>query len=116
MKHGNRIVETTTTVGTGTYDRGGALASYQTFAELGVGETCHYLCRAGDTWEIGLGTITSTGLERTQILDSSNAGVAINWPVGDKTLVQTLVGETIDSKASLVEADSIAFTNALIFG
>ena len=95
MKHGNRIVETTSTTGTGTYTRGGAVDGYQPFSELGVGETCHYLCKSGATWEIGLGTVTSTGLERTQILDSST-GAAIDWPVGDKTLIQTLIGETLD--------------------
>jgi len=48
MKHGNRIVETTTTTGTGTYTRAGAKAGYQAFDTLGVGETCPYLAKMGD--------------------------------------------------------------------
>jgi len=95
MKHGNRIVETTTTTGTGTYSRAGAVSGYQAFSELGVGETCHYLAKMGSVWEIGLGTITADGLERTTIIESSTGSV-IDWAAGEKTLVQTLLGQTID--------------------
>jgi len=95
MKHGNRIVETTTTTGTGTYTRAGAKTGFQSFMTLGVGETCHYLARMGDVWEIGLGTITSDGLERTQFVESST-GSEIDWDAGEKDLVQTLLGETVD--------------------
>lgn len=96
LVHGNRIAETTITEGTGTYTYGGAVAGYKKFVTLGGGNTCHYLCKSGDIWEIGLGTITATGLERTTLIESTNADAAVDWTAGEKTLVQVILGETID--------------------
>lgn len=84
----DRVKESTTTTGTGTYSLAGAYAGMQTFvAGIGSGNTVDY-CVTNDTdWEVGTGTITSGSpdtLARTTILASSNSGAAVNWGAGTK--------------------------------
>jgi hypothetical protein len=84
-----RVKETTTTTGTGTYTLAGAVAQYQAFSVIGNGNTCPYVCTDTNTdWEVGIGTYTAAGttLARTTILASSNAGAAVNWGAGTKTI------------------------------
>lgn len=87
--HAPMVRETSTTTGTGTYDLAGAATGFQTFV-AGVGATtCYYSATDGTDWEIGIGTVTDATpdtLARTTILESSNAGAAVNWGAGTKTL------------------------------
>lgn len=85
----DRVRETSTTTGTGSYALAGAVSGFRTFNNgVGVGNTCHYI--ATDTngnWELGVGTVaTSTTLARTQIIASSNSNAAVSWPAGTKTI------------------------------
>jgi hypothetical protein len=87
----DRVLETTTTTGTGTINLGGAKSGgYQTFvAGIGSTNTCHYCIvdAANNAWEVGLGTVTDATpdtLSRDTILDSSNAGAAVNFAAGTK--------------------------------
>ena len=75
----DRVQETTTTTGTGTYTLAGAKDGYQSFAAVGDGNTCYYAITSGTDWEVGIGTYTSSGttLSRDTILESSNSGSAI---------------------------------------
>lgn len=82
----DRVKETTTTEGTGTYTLAGAATGFQAFSAIGDGNTCYY-CATDDTdWEVGLGTYTASGttLARTTILASSNSGSAVSWGAGSK--------------------------------
>jgi len=78
----DRVKETTTTTGTGTITLAGAATGFQSFTSaLSDGDTTYYAIVEGETaWEVGLGTFTATGttLSRDTILESSNAGAAIN--------------------------------------
>lgn len=94
LVYADRVQESTTTTGTGTYDLGGALTGFQTFvAGIGNANTCFYTVTDGINWEVGLGTVTDAGtdtLARTSILASSNAGAAVNWGAGTKSAFCTI--------------------------
>jgi cytoskeletal protein CcmA (bactofilin family) len=89
----DRIKETTTTTGTGTYTLGGAVTGFETFtANLSNSDTTYYCCTDNTDFEVGLGTFTSSGttLARTTILSSSNSNNAVNWTSGTRTVFCTL--------------------------
>jgi len=89
----DRIKETTTTTGTGTYTLAGAVTGFETFtANLSNGDTTYYACSDGTDFEVGLGTFTSSGttLARTTILASSNSNNAVSWSSGTRTIFCTL--------------------------
>lgn len=86
----DRVVENTTITGTGDITLLGPVANYQSFsATIGIGNTCYYslIDSTNSDWEVGLGTLTgSTTLQRTSVLDSSNAGALVNFGVGTKVV------------------------------
>jgi len=89
----DRVKETTTTSGTGTYTLAGAITGFETFtANLSDGDTTYYACTDNTDFEVGLGTFTASGttLARTTILASSNSGSAVNWAAGTRTIFCTL--------------------------
>lgn len=88
LVHKDRVKETSTTTGTGTYTLAGAVTGFQSFSAIGNANTCYYCATDGTDWEVGTGTYTSAGttLARTAILASSNAGSAVNWAAGTRTI------------------------------
>lgn len=91
----DRIKETTTTTGTGTYTLGGAVSGFETFtANLSNSDTTYYCCTDGTDFEVGLGTFASSGttLARTTIISSSNSNNAVNWSSGSRDIFCTLPG------------------------
>jgi hypothetical protein len=87
----DRVKETTTTVGTGTYTLAGAATGFQSFSVIGNGNTTYYAATDGTSWEVGIGTYTSSGttLARTTILASSNSNNAVSWSAGSKDVFVT---------------------------
>jgi hypothetical protein len=71
----DRVKETSTTGGTGTLTLAGASAGFQSFAVIGNGNTTYYTIvdSANNTWEVGVGTYTSSGttLSRDTVLANS---------------------------------------------
>ena len=89
----DRVKETTTTTGTGTYSLGGAVTGFETFTtNLSNSDTTYYCCTDGADFEVGLGTFTSSGttLARTTVISSSNSNNAVSWSSGTRTLFCTL--------------------------
>lgn len=90
----DRVLETTTTTGTGSLTLNGAPSCYQSFnAAIGVGNTTYYaiFSTVADQWETGLGTLSSSNvLARTTIYESSNGGAAVNFTAGTKNVFVTL--------------------------
>ena len=86
----DRVNETSTTTGTGTFTLAGAVTGFQTFAAIGDGNTTYYtiVLQGGSEWEVGLGTYTSSGttLSRDTILSSSNSNNAVNFSAGTKNV------------------------------
>jgi hypothetical protein len=86
----DRVNETSTTTGTGTFTLAGAVTGFQTFAAIGDGNTTYYtiVLQGGTEWEVGLGTYTSSGttLSRDTILSSSNSNNAVDFAAGTKNV------------------------------
>lgn len=90
----DRVLETTTTTGTGTITLAGASGGYQSFAAIGNGNTTYYTINSGTAWEVGIGTYSTTGptLARTTVLSSSAGGSAISL-TGTSTVFVTYPAE-----------------------
>ena len=91
----DRVKETTTTTGTGTYTLAGAVTGFEAFSSVGNGNTTYYACSDGTDFEVGIGTYTASGttLARTTILQSSNSDNAVDWSAGTRTIFCTLPAE-----------------------
>jgi hypothetical protein len=94
----DRVKETSTTTGTGTFTLLGAVEGYQAFSVIGNGNTTYYtIYNAEDgSWEVGIGTYTSSGttLSRTTVLSNSlNTTAKINFAVGTKDVFVTYPAE-----------------------
>lgn len=91
----DRVKETTTTTGTGTYTLAGAATGFEAFSEIGDGNTTYYCCTDGTDFEVGIGTYTASGttLARTTILQSSNSDSAVNWTSGTRDIFCTQPAE-----------------------
>ncbi len=113
----DRVKETTTTTGTGTYTLAGAVTGFEAFSSVGDGNTTYYSCTDGTDFEVGIGTYTASGttLARTTILQSSNSDSAVSWSSGTKTIFCAQPAE----KAVFFDAsDNVKFadTKQAIFG
>jgi hypothetical protein len=94
----DRVKVTTATTGTGTLTLGSAVAGFQAFsAVLSNADTTYYAIFESSTgaFEVGLGTYASPAntLARTTILESSNAGSAINLTAGNAEVFITYPAE-----------------------
>ena len=93
----DRVKETSTTAGTGTLTLAGAAAGFQSFAAIGNGNTTYYAIvdSTAGTWEVGIGTYTSSGttLSRTTVLSSSNGGSLVNFAANSKDVFCTYPSE-----------------------
>lgn len=112
----DRVKETTSTAGTGTYSLAGAVAGFESFGSVGNGNTTYYGCSDGINFEVGIGTYTASGttLARTTILQSSNSDNAVNWGTGTRTIFCTLPAEKmsfLDASGNLVANNASALTN-----
>ncbi len=85
----DRVKETTTTTGTGSFALAGAVTGYDSFGQIGNGNTTYYAVYldGGSEWEVGIGTYTAPStLSRDTILASSNAGSIVTFSAGQKTI------------------------------
>jgi hypothetical protein len=83
----DRVRETSTTTGTGTFDLDGAALGFETFVSgIGNANTTYYAIsnQANGEFEVGLGTVGAGTLARTTILSSSNSDAAVNFSAGTK--------------------------------
>jgi hypothetical protein len=89
----DRVLETTTTTGTGAIALAAAVTGYRRFSAVcATNDTVYYSIIALDAngnpsgdWETGLGTYSSANtLTRTTPLASTNAGAAVNFAAGTK--------------------------------
>jgi hypothetical protein len=114
----DRVQETSTTTGTGTFTLAGAVSGFQSFSVIGNANTTYYAIVGGTEWEVGLGTYTSSGttLSRTTILESSNGGTAVNFSAGTKNVFVTYPAEKaiyLDASNNAIALGTIAATTTL---
>ncbi len=122
----DRVLETTTTTGTGTITLAGAEIGYQSFSVVGNGNTTYYTISVsgGTDWEVGIGTYTSSGttLSRDVVLDSSNGGALVSFGAGTKQVFGTYPADkAVYLDASGVPSGNVATTGkaiamAIVFG
>jgi hypothetical protein len=116
----DRVNETSTTAGTGTFTLAGAVTGFQSFSAIGNGNTTYYTIAAqgGSQWEVGIGTYTSSGttLSRDTVLSSSTGGSKVDFTAGTKNVFVTYpAGKAVygDATDTAFEAQ-FAATNGLI--
>lgn len=88
-KEYSRIVELTSSTGTGDLLLDGAVSGYREFADHYANlDTAFVLVTGGADWELFTGTFTlsTNTLARTTMIASTNANAAVNWGIGDKTV------------------------------
>ena len=91
----DRVLETTTTTGSGTITLAGAKQGYQSFSAVGNGNQTYYTIAGVSEWEVGIGTYTSSGttLSRDTVLSSSNSGNKVTFSAGTKDVFVTYPSE-----------------------
>jgi hypothetical protein len=91
----DRVLETTTSTGSGTITLAGAKQGYQSFAVIGNGNQTYYTIAGGSQWEVGIGTYTSSGttLSRDTVLSSSNSDTKVTFSAGTKDVFVTYPSE-----------------------
>jgi hypothetical protein len=116
----DRVQETSTTTGTGTFTLAGAVSGFQSFSAIGNANTTYYAIVGGAEWEVGIGTYTLSGttLSRDTILSSSNGGSAVNFSVGTKNVFVTypadksIYDDAAGNVIALGTPASVTLTNA----
>ena len=92
----DRVKETSTTTGTGTFDLAGAETGFESFVSgIGNGNITYYAISNDGTaeFEVGFGTVTDAAtdtLSRDTIISSSNSDALVDFSAGTKTVFCTL--------------------------
>jgi len=92
----DRVKETSTTTGTGTFDLAGAETGFESFVSgIGNGNITYYAISNDGTaeFEVGFGTVTDATpdtLSRDTIISSSNSDALVDFSAGTKTVFCTL--------------------------
>jgi hypothetical protein len=92
----DRVKETSTSIGTGTFNLAGAEVGFESFVSgVGNSNNTYYAISNDGTneWEVGIGTVTSGSpdtLSRDTIISSSNSDAAVDFSAGTKTVFCTL--------------------------
>lgn len=117
----DRVKETSTTSGTGTLTLAGASTGYQSFAVIGNGNTTYYsiVDNVAGTWEVGIGTYTSSGttLARTTVLaNSSGTTSPINFAANTKDVFATYpAAKSVHEDAlNTAYAEQLAASNGIV--
>jgi hypothetical protein len=110
----DRVRETSTTTGTGTFTLAGAISGYQSFSVVGNGNTTYYCIasQSASEWEVGIGTwSTGNTLARTSVLTSSAGGAAVNFSAGTKDVFVTYPATyTVNTQTGTATAATTATT------
>ena len=120
--YANRVQETSITTGAGNLVLGGAPLGFRPFSSsIGSNNTFNYYIYRQDTnfeWEIGVGSITSSGginlLVRQRVITSSNGNSFVGFTAGTK-FVETIISEDrVNTSFINVEEKSSSFSPAYI--
>lgn len=109
----DRVVESSTSTGTGAFTLSGAETGYQGFSTVGSGNTCYYTIQNKNAdgslqgeWEVGLGTYTTGTLTRTTVYESSNNNNLVLFSAGTKDVFIDLPAE----KAVYLDGNNVTNT------
>jgi len=105
----DRVLETSTTTGTGALTLAGAITGYRAFSAVcATSDTVDYAIFAVDTngvptgdWEVGVGTYSAAStLTRTTVKASSNTGSAVSFAAGTKRVGISVIAATLPGKGA----------------
>ena len=97
--YADRVLETATTTGTGSFTTAGARTGFETFnTAFGTTASFYYAIIGVDgsdvptgEWEVGIGSLSdATTLVRETVVQSSNSDAAVNFSAGTKLLFSTI--------------------------
>ena len=116
----DRVKVTSTTTGTGAFALGAAVTGVETFAAgIGNNNTTYYCIfnQGTSEFEVGLGTLSSTtNLQRTTIISSSNSDAVVDFQSGTKDVFCTMPASKsvyLDATGTPVGAASAGFALAM---
>ena len=120
----DRVKETSTTTGTGSFTLNGAAVGFETFSSaIGNTNTTYYaiVLQGGSQFEVGLGTVSAGALSRDTILSSSNGDALVDFSAGIKDVFCTLPASkaVYKNESNLIEGvatDQFAIAMAISLG
>ena len=92
----DRVKETSTTTGTGTFNLAGASQDFESFVSgIGTGNTTYYcITNTGSLeFEVGIGTVTDATpdtLSRDTVISSTNSDALVDFSAGEKEVFCTI--------------------------
>jgi hypothetical protein len=97
----DRVLESSTSSGTGSFTLSGAQTGFQSFSVIGNGNTTYYTIQGKNSdgtltgeWEVGVGTWSTGGtLSRDTVLESSNSNNKVAFSIGLKDVFCDLPAE-----------------------
>ena len=110
----DRVRESSASTGITTFTLTGAALGYQTFlAAIGNGNSTYYVISnlGVNEWEVGIGTVSASTLQRTTVLASSNAGALVDFTAGSKDVFVTYPAEV-----AVFAGNAVTLTNKTISG
>jgi hypothetical protein len=112
----DRVKETSTTTGTGTFTLDGAVSGFETFSSaIGNTNTTYYaIVNSNGEFEVGLGTVGAGTLSRDTIISSSNSDAAVVFTGGTKNVFVTLPAAKaviLDSSGNITANNGSNLTN-----
>lgn len=104
MRLVDRVLETSTSTGTGALTLAGAVTGYQTFAaRYAAGDLFGYCIEAVDgsgvptgDWEVGRGFLSGSTIVRDYVESSSNADALVSFAAGTKRVFVTMSSDSVD--------------------
>jgi|TARA_Y100001970_G_scaffold282472_1_gene395378 hypothetical protein len=115
----DRVKQTSTTTGTGTFSLTGTETGFETFV-TGIGNsnnTFYAIANDGTSeWEVGIGTVTDAAtdtLSRDTVISSSNSDSLVDFAAGTKTVLCTYPASRAPS-ASMTATSYINTHNSTI--
>jgi hypothetical protein len=111
----DRVLETSTTTGTGPFTLGGAVPGFRRFGSvLAAGDSCSYTIESVNAvglptgaWEVGTGTYGADDtLARTTVTASSNAGAHVAFAAGPKRVFVNVTAAAVEGKVEATELAS----------
>jgi hypothetical protein len=88
----DRVRQTSTTTGSGTFTLDGSVTGFQSFSAIGNGNTTYYTITLDSQWEVGIGTYSAGTLTRDTVI-SSSTGSIIAFAAGAKDVFVTYPAE-----------------------
>ena len=106
----DRVKETSTTTGLGTFTLDGAVTGFETFSSaIGNASLTYYTIHTQNAaqFEVGIGTVGAGTLARTTIISSSNSDAAVDFSAGTKDVFCTMPASKvayIDNSGNTINA------------